>query len=377
MTALSPSPGSFHIDGTVGGGGHTLRILEAANPDGRVLGLDADPRALERTRERLAGYGDRLALRHTNFGSLRDVARDAGFGQVDGVLLDLGLSSYQLAERERGFSFRAEGPLDMRFDPTTGVPASELVATLDEDALTRLIRGYGEEPHARRIARAIVRERQVAPIETADQLAAIVAAATPRPRPGTRRPIHPATRTFQALRIAVNAELDVLPQALEGALDVLKPGRRARRHQLPLTGGPDREALRGRGAPRLHLSAGRAGVCLRTQPAPGTGRRSAPDADRRRGDRQPAVPQRQAARGPAARGMSGHRAYRRREYGRRQKDVRAPARRGTRRRPGCARVCGCVAGHGATRPRGRRPMALPGSTRQPSRPQRSAGSQGR
>ena len=224
MTALSPSPGSFHIDGTVGGGGHTLRILEAASPDGRVLGLDADPRALGRTRARLSGYGDRLVLRHTNFGSIRDVARDAGFDQVDGVLLDLGLSSHQLAERDRGFSFRAEGPLDMRFDATIGVPASELVATLDEDALTRVLRTYGEEPHARRIARAIVAERAIAPIETADRLAAIVAAATPGPRPGTRRPIHPATRTFQALRIAVNAELDVLPQALEGAMDVLRPG---------------------------------------------------------------------------------------------------------------------------------------------------------
>ncbi len=224
MTALSPSPGSFHIDGTVGGGGHTLRILEAASPDGRVLGLDADPRALERTRTRLAGYGDRLTLRHTNFGSIGEVARDAGFGQVDGVLLDLGLSSHQLAERDRGFSFRSEGPLDMRFDPTTGAPASELVATLDEEALTRLLRTYGEEPHARRIARAIVAERATAPIETADRLAAIVAAAAPGPRPGTRRQIHPATRTFQALRIAVNAELDVLPQALDGALDVLRPG---------------------------------------------------------------------------------------------------------------------------------------------------------
>ena len=224
MTALSPSPGSFHVDGTVGGGGHTLRILEAASPDGRVLGLDADPRAIERTGQRLAAYGDRLVLRNVNFGGLREVARDAGFGQVDGILLDLGLSSFQLAERDRGFSFRAEGPLDMRFDPTTGAPASELVATLDEDALTRIIRGYGEEPHARRISRAIVRERAVAPIATADRLAAIVAAEVPGPRPGARRHLHPATRTFQALRIAVNAELDVLPQALEGAMDVLRPG---------------------------------------------------------------------------------------------------------------------------------------------------------
>ena len=224
MTALSPSPGSFHIDGTVGGGGHTLRILEAASPDGRVLGLDADPRAIARTGHRLAAYGDRLVLRNVNFGTLRDVAREAGFRDVDGILLDLGLSSFQLAERDRGFSFRAEGPLDMRFDPTIGAPASELVATLDEDALTRIIRSYGEEPHARRIARAIVRERAVAPIETADRLAAIVAAEVPGPRPGSRRHLHPATRTFQALRIAVNAELDVLPEALEGAMDVLRPG---------------------------------------------------------------------------------------------------------------------------------------------------------
>jgi 16S rRNA (cytosine1402-N4)-methyltransferase len=224
MTALSPSPGSFHIDGTVGGGGHTLRILEAASPDGRVLGLDADPKALERTRHRLAGYGDRLTLRHSNFGSIRDVARATGFGAVDGILLDLGLSSYQLAERDRGFSFRAEGPLDMRFDTSTGVPASELIATLDEDALVHLLRTYGEEPHARRIARAVVRERAVGPIATADRLAAVVATAVPGPRPGARRSIHPATRTFQALRIAVNEELEVLPRALEGALDVLRPG---------------------------------------------------------------------------------------------------------------------------------------------------------
>jgi 16S rRNA (cytosine1402-N4)-methyltransferase len=224
MTALSPSPGSFHIDGTVGGGGHTLRILEAASPDGRVLGLDADPRAIDRTGHRLAAFGDRLVLRNVNFGALRDVAREAGFEHVDGILLDLGMSSFQLAERDRGFSFRAEGPLDMRFDPTTGAPASVLVATLDEEGLTRILRGYGEEPHARRIARAILRERAFAPIETADRLAAIVAAEVPGQRPGARRHLHPATRTFQALRIAVNAELDVLPQALEAAMDVLRPG---------------------------------------------------------------------------------------------------------------------------------------------------------
>lgn len=236
MTALSPRPGSFQIDGTVGGGGHTLRILEAASPDGRVLGLDADPRAIERTGRRLAAYGDRVVLRNTNFEHLDEAAAETGFVPADGVLLDLGLSSFQLAEHDRGFSFRAEGPLDMRFDPTTGVPASELVASLDEERLTRLFRDYGEEPDARRIARAIVRARADAPIETADRLAAIVEAAVPYRRHATRssrtsgrraparRPIHPATRVFQALRIAVNAELEVLPRALERAVEVLRPG---------------------------------------------------------------------------------------------------------------------------------------------------------
>jgi 16S rRNA (cytosine1402-N4)-methyltransferase len=224
MTALSPRPGSFQVDGTVGGGGHALRILEATNPDGRLLGLDADPRAIERTGRKLAGFGDRVVLRNTNFEHIDDAVRSAGWDQVDGILLDLGLSSYQLAEPTRGFSFRAEGALDMRFDASRGVPASELVATLDEEALTRLIRAYGEEPDARRIARAIVRARDEAPIETATQLAAIVSGAVSRPRhSGRHSRIHPATRTFQALRIAVNQELDVLGRALERAIDLLRP----------------------------------------------------------------------------------------------------------------------------------------------------------
>ena len=225
MTALSPRPGSFQVDGTVGGGGHALRILEATNPDGRLLGLDADPRAIERVGRRLEGYGHRVVLRNTNFEHLDEAVRSAGWDRVDGILLDLGLSSYQLAEPARGFSFRAEGPLDMRFDPTLGVPASELVATLDEEALTRVLRAYGEEPDARRIARAIVRARDEEPIETAAQLAAVVSGAVSRPRhTGRHTRIHPATRTFQALRIAVNAELDVLARALERAVDLLHPG---------------------------------------------------------------------------------------------------------------------------------------------------------
>lgn len=225
MTALSPRPGSFQVDGTVGGGGHALRILEATSPDGRLLGLDADPRAIERVGRRLARFGDRVVLRQANFEHLDSVARSIGWDQVDGVLLDLGLSSYQLAETDRGFSFRAEGPLDMRFDPTRGQAASELVNTLDEEALTRLFRAYGEEPDARRIARAIVRARTEAPIGTAARLADVVSAAVSRPRhTGRHSRIHPATRVFQALRIAVNAELDVLARALGRAVDLLRPG---------------------------------------------------------------------------------------------------------------------------------------------------------
>ena len=140
--------------------------------------------------------------------------------------MDLGLSSNQLAAADRGFSFRASGPLDMRFDTSSGKPASELVATLDEAALTDLFRRYGEEPHARRIARAIVAVRATRPIVSAADLAAVVEIAVPAPRPGTRRRIHPATRVFQALRIAVNRELETLPVALAAALDLLKPGGR-------------------------------------------------------------------------------------------------------------------------------------------------------
>jgi 16S rRNA (cytosine1402-N4)-methyltransferase len=225
MNALAPGSGSFQIDATVGGGGHALRILEAASPDGRLLGLDADAAAVERTRARLAGFGDRAVIRHTNFEDLAPVARASGFAQVDGILLDLGLSSYQLADRERGFSFRAEGPLDMRFDPTVGAPARELIGSLDEGELADLFRRYGEEPHARRIARSIVTRRTVEPITTGADLAAVVERAVPGAGRSRRR-IHPATRVFQALRIAVNRELEVLPRALEAALEVLRPGGR-------------------------------------------------------------------------------------------------------------------------------------------------------
>jgi len=159
VTMLAAAPGSLQIDATVGGGGHTERILAATDPDGRLLGLDADGAAIARVQSRLGPrYGSRLVLRQANFRELGTVAPDAGFGVVDGCLFDLGLSSFQLADVDRGFSFRADGPLDMRFDTSRGVPAAELLETLDAAELTTLFRRYGEEPFAGRIARAIVED---------------------------------------------------------------------------------------------------------------------------------------------------------------------------------------------------------------------------
>jgi 16S rRNA (cytosine1402-N4)-methyltransferase len=226
ILALSPHPGSFQIDATVGGGGHAARILEAANPGGRLLGIDADPRAIARSRERLASYGGQAVLRQSNFESIAKVATDAGFGAVDGILMDLGLSSQQLDDDDRGFSFRSSDTLDMRFDTTQGIPASEVVGSYSEAALTDIFRRHGEEPHARRIARAIVAARVTQPIDTPVRLADIVTAATPRPRTPGRRRIHPATRVFQALRIEVNRELETLAAALESSLELLKPDGR-------------------------------------------------------------------------------------------------------------------------------------------------------
>ncbi len=223
---LAPASGSLHIDATLGGGGHTERILEAASPDGRLLGLDADPAAIARVEARLRlRFGDRLVLRQSNFRELADVAPAAGFDAVDGCLFDLGLSSFQLADRDRGFGFRAGGPLDMRFDPSRGVPAAELLASLDTAELTALLRRYGEEPKAPRIARAIVDARRVAPISTAEELATLIERVVP-PNPRIHRRTHPATRVFQALRIAVNEELEALQAGLAAALDLLRPGGR-------------------------------------------------------------------------------------------------------------------------------------------------------
>jgi 16S rRNA (cytosine1402-N4)-methyltransferase len=220
---LAPRPGSLQIDATLGGAGHAERILAATAPDGRLLGLDADAAAVARSARRLARFGDRVVLRQGNFRYLAEIAPQAGFAAVDGLLLDLGLSSYQLGDAERGFGFRTGGRLDMRYDTSKGRPAADLLATMDAIELAALFHRYGEEPFAGRIAQAIVKARRVAPVDTAEQLAALVE----RVVPGKRgRRIHPATRVFQALRIAVNDELGALEDGLSASLILLRPGGR-------------------------------------------------------------------------------------------------------------------------------------------------------
>lgn len=218
---LAVRPGGTYIDATFGGGGHTRAILEASAPDGIVLAVDADPEAVDRAVELARVSAGRVVPCHGNFAELAELARRYGFERVDGVLFDLGLSSFQLASAARGFSFQRTGPLDMRFDPTRGHPASVIVNTWSFEQLATVLARFGEERNARKIARAIIEARQHAPIETTSQLAEIVSRVA-----GRRRGIHPATLTFQALRIAVNQELEALEAGLAAAVDLLRPGGR-------------------------------------------------------------------------------------------------------------------------------------------------------
>ncbi|WP_322493594.1 16S rRNA (cytosine(1402)-N(4))-methyltransferase RsmH [Chloroflexus sp.] len=222
VAALAPRPGGRYLDATVGGGGHALAVLQAAQPGGVLLGIDADPAALAATAERLAeaGLGQQAVLRHGSFADLAALAAEAGFTAVEGILFDLGVSSYQLDTPERGFSFAADGPLDMRLDPTQGPTAADLVNHLSERELAGIIFQYGEEHAARRIARAIVERRRSQPFQSTADLAAVVARAVG----GRHGRIHPATRAFQALRIAVNHELDRLAAALPQAVALLALG---------------------------------------------------------------------------------------------------------------------------------------------------------
>ncbi len=222
LQVLAPRPGGRYIDCTVNGGGHAAGLLERSAPDGQLLGLDADPTVLAVARERLAGFGERVRLVHANFRDLAACARREGFEAVDGILFDLGLSSYALEASGRGFSFQRDETLDMRFDPTQGQTAAELLARSSEAELRTILAHYGEEPAAARLARAIVRARQRQPLRTTGDLVAVVKQVLG----AGRGRIHPATRTFQALRIAVNDELRSLQLALAQAVELLAPGGR-------------------------------------------------------------------------------------------------------------------------------------------------------
>ena len=222
VEALAPSAEGLFVDATFGRGGHSRLILERLGEQGRLLGIDRDPRAVE-TAEKEFGDDGRFSMERARFDALASLVEARGWsGRVAGVLMDLGVSSPQLDDPERGFSFLRDGPLDMRMDPDHGVSAAAWLARAEADEIARVLKEYGEERYAKRIARAIVRERAELPIETTRRLAEVVSAANPAWEKGK----HPATRAFQAIRIQVNGELEALEAALEQAVEVLAPGGR-------------------------------------------------------------------------------------------------------------------------------------------------------
>ena len=215
---LNARPGGVYLDATVGEGGHSTAILETSSPSGRVLGIDLDPRSLAHARQRLQQYGPRFSCVHGNYAEMQALAQASGLTQVDGLLLDLGFSARQI--QDPGFGLRSTAPLDMRFNPEAQLTAEDIVNTFPEKDLAQLISRYGEEPRARAIARNLIRGR---PIGSAAELAKLVAAAA---GPKRRQRLHPATRTFQALRMVVNSELSNLEAGLEAAIQLLTPEAR-------------------------------------------------------------------------------------------------------------------------------------------------------
>jgi 16S rRNA (cytosine1402-N4)-methyltransferase len=224
IASLRCQPGGIFVDGTIGGGGHAQRILEATEPDGLLIGLDRDDDALQESEKWLSSFGPRKILRKGNFDRMAEILSELGIAKVDGILLDLGVSSHQLDTPDRGFSFSSDNPLDMRMDRDQEISAYEFINHASEAELQQVIWEYGEETMARRIARSIVRERGNGPIRTTSTLAGIVARALPSAQ--RNRKIHPATRTFQAIRIRVNDELNSLQRAIESGIDRLKIGGR-------------------------------------------------------------------------------------------------------------------------------------------------------
>jgi len=216
--ALRPRNAGRYVDGTVGAGGHAAGLLAASGPTGSLLGLDVDPMAVDLAQRTLAPFGERACIKRASYTTLPQQAASLGWDAVDGILLDLGASSMQFDTAGRGFSFLQDGPLDMRFDPSQGLSAGDIVNSWSEAELADLIYRYGEEPASRRIARALVAAR---PVQGTHQLAGIIEKVLPR-----RGAHHPATRTFQALRIAVNNELEAVEQTLPMLIDLLRPGGR-------------------------------------------------------------------------------------------------------------------------------------------------------
>ncbi len=226
IEALKPRAGGCYLDGTLGGGTHAEELLKASAPNGRVLSLDVDRAAIERAKERLASYGDRWIAAEENFRWLDRAAAERGLAPLDGILLDLGFSSDELADPAKGLSFLQDGPLDMRFGPKAnedGLTAAEIVNSWPEDEIEKVLRMFGEERHARRLAHGVVLARRASRIIGTLDLVAVIKKSVPAVNPAG---IHPATRTFQALRIAVNDELENLKAALAAAARVLAPGGR-------------------------------------------------------------------------------------------------------------------------------------------------------
>jgi len=220
---LNIRPGGVYVDGTLGRAGHSREIVRRLT-GGRLICIDQDTAAIRAAEERLAPWRDRVTLVHGNFSDLADILREAGVSGVDGALFDLGVSSPQLDDASRGFSYMQDAPLDMRMDNTAALTAREVVNTWSQEELRRILYEYGEERYAPAVARAIVRARETGPVETTLELAEIVRGAMPPA--ALREKQHPAKRTFQAVRIAVNGELDALPPMLEAAVDSLNPGGR-------------------------------------------------------------------------------------------------------------------------------------------------------
>jgi 16S rRNA (cytosine1402-N4)-methyltransferase len=222
MALLSPRPGQRFLDGTLGGGGHSEQILIDSSPDGQVLGLDRDDEALSAARERLWRFDRRWIMRQASFADAREILGEIGWQRVDGAILDLGVSSHQVDSAERGFSFRSDVALDMRMDRRQSLDARAVVNSYPAEELARIFRDYGEEPRARRLAQAIVSQRRSRPFEKTGELARLIE----RIKGRGRREHHPATQVFQALRIAVNGELDHLERFLETGYELLEPAGR-------------------------------------------------------------------------------------------------------------------------------------------------------